>query len=194
MAFLRSDKRENIDDSELVSRYRFSHDSAYVGELFQRYTHMVFGVCLRYLKDEELARDAVMEVFEKVMTDLKKHEVDNFRTWVYSVAKNHCLMALRKEKTLRPHKDSYQNFVREIMETEDPMHLNGASEVEMDKRLEEAIISLNEDQQKCIRLFYFEKRSYEDIEQMTEYDYKQVKSHLQNGKRNLKIKLTQTDE
>lgn len=194
MAFLRSDKRENIDDSELVSRYRFSHDSAYVGELFQRYTHMVFGVCLRYLKDEELARDAVMEVFEKVMTDLKKHEVDNFRTWVYSVAKNHCLMALRKEKTLRPHKDSYQNFVREIMETEDPMHLNGASEVEMDKRLEEAIISLNEDQQKCIRLFYFEKRSYEDIEQMTEYNYKQVKSHLQNGKRNLKIKLTQPDE
>lgn len=194
MAFLRSDKRENIDDSELVSRYRFSHDSTYVGELFQRYTHMVFGVCLRYLKDEELARDAVMEVFEKVMTDLKKHEVDNFRTWVYSVAKNHSLMALRKEKTLRPHKDNYQNFVKEIMETDDPMHLNGASEVEMDKRLEEAIISLNEDQQKCIRLFYFEKRSYEDIEQMTQYNYKQVKSHLQNGKRNLKIKLTLPDE
>ena len=103
-------------------------------------------------------------------------------------------MALRKEKTLRPHKDNYQHFVQEIMETEDQMHLNGASEVEMDKKLEEAIISLNEDQQKCIRLFYFEKRSYEDIEQMTDYNYKQVKSHLQNGKRNLKIKLSQPDE
>jgi RNA polymerase sigma factor (sigma-70 family) len=193
MAFLRSDRRENIDDAELVSRYRFSHDTSYVGELFQRYTHMVFGVCLRYLKDEELARDAVMAVFEKVMSDLKKHEVDNFRTWVYSVSKNHCLMALRKERTLIPHKENYKHFVKEIMETDDPLHLNGASEVEMDKRLEEAIISLNEDQQKCIRLFYFEKRSYEDIEEMTPYNYKQVKSHLQNGKRNLKIKLSQSD-
>ena len=193
MPFINSDRPSGLSDSELVSRFRYSYDTDYVGELFQRYTHMLYGVCLKYLKDEEKAKDAVMAVFEKVLKDLKRHEVDTFRTWVYSVAKNHCLMDLRKEKSLRPHREGYEAFMKEIVENEDAEHLNGVSQVEMDRRLESAIESLKEEQKKCIRLFYFEKRSYEDIVDTTDFTYKEVKSHLQNAKRNLKIRLTGTN-
>ncbi len=193
MPFLQSDKSSGLSDSELVSRFRYSYDSEYVGELFQRYTHMLYGVCLKYLQDEEKAKDAVMTLFEKVVEDLKRHEVENFRTWVYSVAKNHCLMELRKERTTSPHKENYEAFIKTIVENEDSTHLNGVSQVELDGKLEAAISSLKDDQQKCIRLFYFEKKSYEDIVNSTDYSYKEVKSHLQNAKRNLKIKLTDTN-
>lgn len=193
MPFLKSDRPSGLSDSELVSRFRYSYDPEYVGELFQRYTHMLFGVCLKYLQDEEKAKDAVMSLFEKVVKDLKRHEVGNFRTWVYSVAKNHCLMGLRKERTTRPHKQNYDAFIKEIVENEHAMHLNGISQVEMDGKLEAAIETLKEDQKNCIRLFYFEKKSYEVIVETTNYTYKEVKSHLQNAKRNLKINLTSTD-
>ncbi|MFT4525799.1 MAG: RNA polymerase sigma-70 factor (ECF subfamily) [Granulosicoccus sp.] len=193
MPFLKSDRPSGLSDNELISRFRYSYDPEYVGELFQRYTHMLFGVCLKYLQDEEKAKDAVMSLFEKVVKDLKRHEVENFRTWVYSVAKNHCLMDLRKERTIRPHKQNYDAFMKEIVENEDPMHLNGISQVELDGKLVAAIDTLKDDQKTCIQLFYFEKKSYENIVETTDYTYKEVKSHLQNAKRNLKNKLTGTD-
>lgn len=194
MFSLPTNSRQKLSDSELIERYRHSYDNAYIGELFQRYAPMLFGVCMKYLKDEERAKDGVMDVFEKVLKDLKRHDVENFRTWVYSVAKNHCLMGLRKEKSLDRRHDGYTYMTRQIMELDLPEHLNGESEEETDRKLNAAINSLNQQQQKCIRLFYFEKKSYDQIEVETGYDNKQVKSFLQNGKRNLKIHLDQGNE
>ena len=188
---LNTDNRQQLSDTELIERYRHSYDNAYIGELFQRYTHMLFGVCMKYMKDEDRSKDAVMDVFEKVLKDLKRHNVENFRTWVYSVAKNQCLMTLRKQKSVDNRHQGYEYMTRQIVEFDLPPHLNGESEEETDRKLNIAINSLKEEQQKCIRLFYFEKRSYEQIEVQTGYSIKQVKSHLQNGKRNLKIHLTQ---
>lgn len=183
-----------MSDAELIERYRYSYDNAYIGELFQRYSHMLFGVCLKYTKNEQEAKDMVMDVFEKVLTDLKRHQVENFRTWIYTVAKNQCLMAYRKEKRVEERHEAYINLSKEIMESDLPAHLNGESEEETDRKLNVAIESLNTEQKECIRLFYFEKKSYEEIESQTGYTFKQVKSYLQNGKRNLKIQLSKADE
>lgn len=183
-----------MNDAELIERYRYSYDNSYIGELFQRYSHMLFGVCMKYVKDEDKAKDLVMEVFEKVLTDLKRHDVENFRTWVYTVTKNQCLMELRKEKRVDERHDVYAHLNKEIMEFDLPVHLNGESQEETDRKLNEAIESLNNEQKECIRLFYFERKSYEEIESQTGYTYKQVKSFLQNGKRNLKIQLTKANE
>ncbi len=149
---------------------------------------------MKYLKDEEKAKDTVMDVFEKILKDLKRHDVQNFRTWVYSVAKNQCLMALRKEKTLDARHNSYTYMAQEIMEFDLPQHLNGESQEETDRKLSKAIETLKDEQQKCIRLFYFERKSYQQIEVQTGYNIKQVKSFLQNGKRNLKIQLSKDNE
>jgi RNA polymerase sigma factor (sigma-70 family) len=194
MFSLGSNNKQNFSDSELIERYRYSYDNAYIGELYQRYSHMLYGVCLKYLKDEEKAKDVVMDVFEKVLKDLKRHDVENFRTWVYSVTKNACLMQLRKEKRLDVREQEYQRSVVEIMEIDLPEHLNGESQDEIDNRLMLAIDQLKMEQRRCIRMFYFEKKSYEEIENETGFTYKEVKSFLQNGKRNLKIKLSKENE
>ena len=189
-----SNKKQVLSDLELIERYRYSYDNAYIGELFQRYSHMLFGVGMKYLRDEEKAKDIVMDVFEKVLKDLKRHDVENFRTWIYSVTKNQCLMALRKDKRLDVRQEEFNHFTKEIMEFDLPVHLNGESQEETDRKLEDAIETLKKEQQECIRLFYFERKSYEEIESMTGYSYKEVKSFLQNGKRNLKIQLAKTNE
>lgn len=188
------DKRNRLSDRELVERYRYSYDGAYMGILFQRYTHLLFGLCMKYLKSEERAKDAVMEVFEKVLTDLRKHDVEDFRPWIYTVTKNHCLMGLRSEKAQNARHDGYTHYLRAIVETDEPLHLNGNSPHDMDHRLYEAIDGLKDGQRQCIRLFYFERMSYEEIQDLTGYSYKEVKSHLQNGKRNLHIRLTEGNE
>jgi len=194
MFSLTSDSRSKLSDKELVERYRYSLDTAYIGVLFQRYTHLLFGVCMKYLQNEERAKDAVMEVFEKVLTDLRRHDVEEFRPWVYTVAKNHCLMGLRKEKGLSLKHEDFVHFTTEIMESDESVHLNGVTAPEMDKALYAAIDKLKEDQRECVRMFYFEKLSYEEIQDQTGYTYNEVKSHLQNGKRNLKLQLTKAHE
>ncbi|MCF8278282.1 MAG: sigma-70 family RNA polymerase sigma factor [Flavobacteriales bacterium] len=194
MFSLNSNNRQNLTDSDLMERYRYSYDNSYIGDLFQRYSHMLYGVCMKYLQDEEKAKDMVMEVFEKVLKDLKRHEVENFRTWIYSVTKNQCLMALRKDKRVDAHQNEFAFLSKEIMEFDIPQHLNGESQEDTDKKLSAAIESLKKEQRECIELFYFEKKSYEEIEAQTGYSYKEVKSFLQNGKRNLKIQLSRTNE
>ena len=194
MFSLNSDSRNQLSDRELVERYRYSYDTTYMGVLFQRYAHLLFGVCMKYLKNDERAKDAVMEVFEKVLTDTRRHDVEDFRPWIYTVTKNHCLMGLRKEKVQHLKQEDYIRFTQEIMETEDVMHLNGMSAIEMDKNLLAAIETLKNEQQQCVKLYFFEKKSYEEIQEQTGFTYNEVKSHLQNGKRNLRLQLTKGHE
>jgi RNA polymerase sigma-70 factor (ECF subfamily) len=192
MAFIKLQRDKNSTDNELVSRFRLSHNSDYVGELFQRYTHLVFGVCMKYLQNEEHSKDAVMEIFEKLLIDLKKHDVDNFKSWLYSVAKNHCLMKLRKDKSQANHVDEFGKDSLVLMENEEPLHhTNGEEQELLDKSLYEGIEHLKEEQKVCVELFYLQSKSYEEVAEVTGYSMMQVKSYIQNGKRNLKIFLTE---
>ena len=189
--FIRSGKRIRESDAELVQRYRNSGDSAMIGELYQRYTHLVFSVCMKYLKNIEGSKDACMEVFEKVISELKRHDVENFKPWLYFVAKNHCLMKLRKESNMFAHKEGFHRFYQNLMDFEDTSHLlNGkADEKQITDLIKMGVKELKEEQRHCIQMFYFENKSYEEIARLTGYSLKQVKSFLQNGKRNLKIQI-----
>lgn len=190
MFFLKSNKPSFISDKELMLRYRNSGEAHYVGKLFERYTHLLFGVCMKYLKNEEDSKDAVMEVFEKLLTELMRHEVENFQAWLFFVAKNHCLMKLRKEKAQLNQKDGYENFVKDVMEIQDNTHLTeGALVIQMEEKLRNGLTCLKEEQKICIELYYFENKSYQEIAEQSGYSMMQVKSFLQNGKRNLKLYL-----
>ncbi|MEX0966311.1 MAG: sigma-70 family RNA polymerase sigma factor [Bacteroidia bacterium] len=179
---------KSFTDANLVERFRNSHDNAFIGELYQRYTHLVYGVCLQYLKNEEESKDAVMEIYEHIISALKKHRVGNFRSWLYSVSKNHCLMKLRKDKSLDRQRDEYERFLMGFMEIDEQTHLLNGEEKEIKlQHLTEGLTNLNEGQRQCLELFYFYNKSYEEIADDTGLNLKQVKSHLQNGKRQLKI-------
>lgn len=183
LSFLKNISPNSLTDKELVVLYKQSGDLAVLGELYQRYMELVFGVCLKYFKDPETAKDSVMQIFEELVSKLKKHEVENFRGWLHQVAKNHCLMQLRTPKNLKT-----VEFKTDLMQNEENVHLNGVLEKEENfKRLEECIGTLTNDQQAAIRLFYLEEKCYNEIVEITGQEWNQVRSFIQNGRRNLKI-------
>lgn len=192
---LYAEKYNQYTDNELIAEYKTTRNNVFVGILYKRYSHLVLGLSLKYLKDEDEAKDAVMQVFEKLLADLLKFNIEYFKSWLYTFSKNHCLQIIRaKQSKLKKEIDLKIN-ANSFMETENGSHPNKADEKEHQYTLlEKAIEELNEGQKKCIELFYLKERSYQDIVEITGYSMNEVKSFIQNGKRNLKIKLEKSSE
>lgn len=185
----------NLTDEELVHRYRNSHETVYIGELYQRYTHLVFGVCMKYLKNEAEAEDATMQIFEKLIVELKKHNVTTFKAWLYTVVKNHCMMQFRKDSNETKHVAKLKYELNEVVENPEEDHLQEAEEKEFVLRyLKEGIDVLKEEQRICIELFYLKEMSYTEVSKISGYSMNEVKSYIQNGKRNLKNFISNKNE
>lgn len=183
MAFLTNISRGSLTDEELILRYKQSGDQNLVGELYQRYMDLVYGVCLKYLKQAENAQDSVIAIYEELTGKLLKHEVENFKAWLYTLAKNHCLMRLRSEK-----KNQTVNFDVELVQSEENVHLNGELDKEENfRKLDYCIGQLQSDQKRTIELFYLQGKCYNEIAEMTGLEWNKVRSFIQNGRRNLKI-------
>ena len=180
----------NVSDEELIQLYKNDHDKARVGILFERYSHLVFGVCLKYLKNKDEARDSVINIFEKLMEDLKSHQVENFKGWLHTVTRNYCLMQLRKVN--RPGTESDIDELTWKLKEEQNEEVV-VKEVQL-QQMEKAITQLTDEQKKCIDLFYLQEKCYQEVANITGYTLKQVKSYIQNGKRNLKLLLSQAHE
>jgi RNA polymerase sigma-70 factor (ECF subfamily) len=190
VSFLKKAHNSEQSDRELVENYRASGDLAVLGELYQRYMELVYGVCLKYFRDPEQAKDSVMQIFEELVLKLKKHEVDNFRPWLHQLAKNHCLMQLRTPRNLKT-----VEFRVDVMQSEEEVHLNGVLEKEENfRKLEYCLGTLSGDQQEAIRLFYLEGKCYNEIVDITGQEWNQVRSSIQNGRRNLKICMEKNTE
>jgi RNA polymerase sigma factor (sigma-70 family) len=185
-----------LKDEELVVLYKENGDNELVGELYNRYAHLLFGLCMKYLKDDSRSKDALMHVFEKLFDYLKTYQIGNFKSWVYSVTKHHCLYLLKKQHEVSyEEKDLIWKSPKEFMEFGDDLTLSGRLDNEDEtKKLMDAIGKLKEDQRICIDLFYLQEKSYQEVQEITNFDYNQVKTHIQNGKRNLKIMLTNSHE
>lgn len=179
-----------LPDNELIDRFRYSHDNQYVGVLYNRYSHLVLGLCIKYFKDLELAKDATMSIFELLLHELKRHHIDHFKSWLFTVSKNYCLQELRKRKSLHKKEDLFTDFLKDTMENQLELHPNDEKEKLLSK-MEELIPTLKNNQRLCLKMFYLEGKSYADISKELNFSLKEVKSHIQNGKRNLKIKLEQ---
>jgi len=182
-----SDNLSLLSDAELLEHFKKKNDSKYLGVLLQRYSLMVFGVCMKYLKDTTVAEDSTQSIFEKVIKEIGKYEIPYFKSWLYSVSKNHCLMELRKSPT----KFNYTNddiSAMEIQSDDDAeLEINEFIKQEKISTLEKGLQLIKEEQRICITLFYLNKKSYKEIEQLTGNSFQEIKRHIQNGKRNLRI-------
>ncbi len=183
-----SGKHQKISDEELLEKFRLSGNLDLLGELFSRHMHLVYGVSLKYFKDRDEAQDAVMNIFEKLVTDLPKHEVQNFKSWLYVLTKNHCLMEIRSKKSSDRRLEGLK-IEQEFMESEYNMHPIDREEEFLSDALKDCIEKLKSEQKQCIELFYYKKLCYQEVAEKLNMDEKKVKSYLQNGKRNLKICL-----
>jgi RNA polymerase sigma factor (sigma-70 family) len=190
MRFFPWKRKSSLGDDELLLAYRNTGDKALVGELYTRYAHLIYGHCLNYFGDRELARDAVLQVFEKLFETLLKQTPDNFKVWISFVARNHCISELRKRKTADGKQDMYVREETELSVVPNDDEQN-PKEAQLQK-LESAVDELGDEQRRCIELFYLQEKSYREIVAITGFSEKQVKSYLQNGKRNLKRILTQS--
>lgn len=183
MNFIRNIEASQLTDAELVHLFQKEQDLKVLAQLYERYMNLVYGVCLKYLKDPDESKDAVMQIFESLVIKLPKHEVEQFRSWLYVLAKNHCLMALRasgKQKT--------SAISPELMQSGENGHLNGALEKEEQlEQMEKCMELLPVDQKQSVKLFYLEQKSYKEIADITGNEWNRVRSLIQNGRRNMKI-------
>lgn len=173
---------KHITDSELLKKYQSDLNKEWLGILLQRYTMLLLGVCMKYLKNEEEAKDAVQQIFLKALGELEKYPVDYPKSWLYKIACNFCLMQLRDRKQLVSMDQSPE--LMDIKDIDNEALLT--KEVNL-THLAQAIEELGHDQKTCITLFYLQKKSYQQISDITSFSLLQVKSHIQNGKRKLKI-------
>jgi RNA polymerase sigma-70 factor (ECF subfamily) len=180
-------KYKDYTDNDLINKFLESDDNSYVGELYKRYGHLVLGLCLKYLKNKDEAEDLVIKIFTDLMNDLKKHKVQYFKSWLYVYSKNCCLMELRKRQRELKKELELQENAHLVMDFSNPEHLQ-EKETQI-LLLERALELLNIEQKQCLELFYLKNKSYNEIIEITGYSNNEVKSHIQNGKRNLKIKM-----
>jgi RNA polymerase sigma factor (sigma-70 family) len=163
------------EDKILLKIFNNGHQQKAIEGFYRKYSHLVFGVCLKYLKNRENSLDATSDIFSKLAEKINKYEIENFNSWIYTLSKNHCLMILRKKASINS-KLQFNNEAYSVY-PEEEQNLNNYETALMD-----AILKLNTKQQNCIRLFYFERKSYSEISEITGYTEKEVKSFLQNGK------------
>jgi RNA polymerase sigma-70 factor (ECF subfamily) len=183
LTFLKNISSGPASDEELVKAYKQSRDKEILASLYQRYMDLVYGVCIKYLGDPDYAKDAVMNIFEELVTKLMKYEVDYFKGWIFTVAKTHCLMKIRASSKFRT-----LTIDPSLMQSEEEMHLNGVFENESRlDQLSKCMQGLSPDQKEVVDLFYLQQKCYKEISAMTGQDWNKVRSLIQNGRRNLKI-------
>lgn len=183
MAFIREKEKNQSTDAELVNLYRAAGDLNILSTLYQRYMDLIYGICLKYLKDPEASKDAVINIYEELVTKLKQHEVSNFKSWLYTLSRNHCLMQLRKEKG-----HATVEIPEQFMQTEEMLHLNSVIQREDQlNSMEKCLEQLQAEQKTCVTLFYLQGKCYNDITEQTGIEWNKVRSHIQNGRRNLKL-------
>lgn len=182
-------KHSDYSDNDLVYKYQKTQNAKYIGMLFDRYGSMTYGVCLKYFKNEADSQDATVKIFEKILEDLKRMQVKHFKSWLYRVTQNHCLMELRKKK---PHSTSIDELEHILTEDASPNKYH-EREIRL-SALDKALHDLKPDQKKCVMLFYIDELSYKEVADKTGFTLKEVKSYIQNGKRNLRILLEKNQE
>ena len=184
MRFIRNTGSDSAAlEAEMLSDYRVNGNLETLGKLYQPYMPLIYGLCLKYLKDEELSKDAVMQIFEQLITKLRVHEVTNFKSWLYTLARNHCLMNLRSSN-----KHEFVNIEDYGVETTAFLHQDNSELKENQlNSMEKCMEKLPNEQRLAVDLFYLQEKCYKDIADITGFDMNKVKSYIQNGKRNLKI-------
>jgi RNA polymerase sigma factor (sigma-70 family) len=183
VTFLREHDTKDFSDAELVALYRQQGDVAVLGTLYQRYMDLIYGVCFKYLKETETAKDAVINIYEELVEKLKKHEVENFKSWLYTLARNHCFMQLRKGKGKKT-----IEITDGFMQSEHLMHPEDVQQKEEQLQImEECLQQLSPEQKQCVELFYLQGKCYNDISEQTGFEWNKVRSYIQNARRNLKL-------
>lgn len=194
MFFRKSPNKAAKEDDELLLLYKETGELQYLGELYERYMHLVFSICMKYLRHQEESKDMTMQIFEKLAVELKKGEVKNFGGWLHILARNECLMLLRSA-SYKSRREVSKIWEEADMENGPPLHQYEEDALEASlQEIERGVETLPPEQKEAITLFYLKQKTYKEIAEQTGWELSKVKSYIQNGKRNLKIHLQKINE
>ena len=182
-------KKEYNSDEELLQHYKKSGNKEVFADLFKKHVKVVYGTCLFYLQDKDEAQDATMQLFEKLMLDINNREIDNFKGWLSFVVRNHCITLIRKNKSNTKNIKSYYEFEYEEPDYDKEEKISGVSDDVLLENMKLCLPKLKENQRICVELFYLKNKSYQEIANETQFTLNEIKSFIQNGKRNLKLLL-----
>jgi RNA polymerase sigma-70 factor (ECF subfamily) len=183
-------KHPDWTDEELIDAYLKGNDATYIGELFGRYVDLIFGLCLKHLKDVHNSEDTAYEIFEILIKKLQTNTVTHFKSWLYRLASNYCIDKLRKNKNSQIiHLEDKFESVRDVLDYNDTLEKEALLQ-----KIDFCLGTLNEEQKKCIDLFYFQEKTYQDIALTLDISWSSTRSYIQNGKRNLKICMEKNDD
>jgi len=176
---LRGNKYASSSDEEILKVYRHTQDVAAWAALYERYMHLVYGVCMNILRDKKKSEDASMYLFESLPELILRYKIEHFKSWLFTVTRNHCYLI--EKKTIRERHTAYQ-FLSEANgeETEE------SNAVHAMDHLPSCLEILKNEQYQCVELFYLQQKSYQEIVEITGFSLNKVKSYIQNGKRNLR--------
>lgn len=180
-------KKVNKTDEELISAFKQSGNKNLLADLFKNHVNTIYGTCLFYLQDKEEAKDEVMNIFEKLLSELKTNEIKNFKGWLSFVVRNHCISVIRKKNTVLKNTKGYYDYEYKDAVYEEELKIESVNDEKMLQHLQDCLPKLKEAQRKCIELFYLKNMSYQQICELTTYEINEVKSYIQNGKRKLKL-------
>lgn len=182
-------KKEYVSDEDLLLKYKQSGDKDLFADLFKKHVTTVYGTCLFYLQDKDEAQDATMVLFEKLMLDISSREINNFKAWLSFVVRNYCISLIRKSKTASKNRKSYYEFEMEETSYEAEEKIQRVSDDVLLQEMKNCLPRLKDKQRICVERFYLQNKSYQDIADETGYSLNEIKSHIQNGKRNLKLMI-----
>lgn len=182
-------KKEYNSDEDLLKHYKQSGNKELFAELFKKHVQNVYGTCLFYLQNKDEAQDATMQLFEKLMSEIQKQEINNFKAWLSFVVRNHCISLIRKNKSYHKNIESYYEFEYQETTYETEEKISKVSDEQMIEYMKSCLPRLKEKQRECVELFYLQNKSYQQIAEITTYSLNEIKSYIQNGKRNLKLLL-----
>ena len=180
-------KKEYTSDEEILKHYKQTGDKDVFADLFKKHVTVVYGTCLFYLQDKDEAQDATMQLFEKLLLDVNNREIDHFKGWLSFVVRNHCISLIRKQKTQAKNVKSYYEFEYQDANLETEELIDRVGDEQMLEHMKQSLPKLKEGQRICIELFYLKDKSYQEIANDTSYSLNEIKSYIQNGKRNLKL-------
>jgi RNA polymerase sigma-70 factor, ECF subfamily len=170
-------------DEELVSRYQLTGDPEYFAQVFARNRTLVFAACRRFFGNGSLAEDATQETFLRAYKNIHQFREGNVCGWLMRIAKNVCIDLWRKQ---RPELEAVEAGSIDPSGICNLDHLTAMTHAM--KRVQEEMKSLAPAQRRCLEM-KMEGFSYEETAERTGLSVGEVKSHLQNGRRMLWMRV-----
>jgi RNA polymerase sigma-70 factor (ECF subfamily) len=174
---------EDLSEEELLRSFTEDGDKAGFAELFNRNSRKIYQACFAFFRDSALAEDATQETFLRAYQNNDRFHGGDYVAWLHRIARNACIDQWRRKRPEVAIDDTDESA---------PVQLSVASpDANMQIAIQHLHRELNKlpaDQKRCLEL-KIEGYSYEETAARTGLTMDAVRSHLQNGRRTLRLRM-----